>query len=330
MGACPVCDGYGKVIGIDEELVIPDKTRTVYDDAIACWRGESMRIWRDELVMNASKFSFPIHRPYYNLTKEEKGLLWLGNEYFKGLNQFFQYLESEKYKVQYRVMLSRYTGKTVCPQCGGARLRKEALYVKIGGLTIADMVVMSVERLAEFFEKLQLNYSDGQKSSRLMVEIRNRLGYLCRVGLGYLTLDRLSSTLSGGESQRINLSTSLGSSLVGSLYILDEPSIGLHPRDTNNLIGVLKQLRDLGNTVIVVEHEEEVIRSADRIVDIGPLAGYKGGEVVFNGTLKELEKATQSLTSDYLFGRKRTNLKDSYRAWSNHIGLLGAPENNLK
>ena len=262
-----------------------------------------MRAWKDQLVANAYKFDFPIHTPFYQLTAEQKRLLWRGNEYFHGLNDFFAYIDSERRKIQFRVMKARYTGKTVCPDCGGSRLRKEALYVRIGGKTIADLVVMPVETLADFFASLELDAHDTKTAARILTEIRNRLQYLTDVGLGYLTLDRLSSTLSGGESQRINLSTSLGSNLVGSLYILDEPSIGLHPRDTNRLVGVLEQLRDIGNTVIVVEHEEEVIRAADWIVDIGPEAGYNGGEVVFSGPLKALLKEEKSLTADYLTGR---------------------------
>ena len=283
LGACPRCEGYGKVIGIDEDLVIPDKSKTIYEDAVACWRGETMRKWKEQLVENAYKFDFPIHTPFHELTQEQKRLLWRGNEYFHGLDDFFAYIDSERRKIQFRVMKARYTGKTTCPECGGSRLRKEALYVKVGGKTVADLVVMPVDELIAFFAGLELDGHDTKTAARILVEIRNRLQYLADVGLGYLTLDRLSSTLSGGESQRINLSTSLGSNLTGSLYILDEPSIGLHPRDTNRLIKVLQQLRDLGNTVIVVEHEEEVIRAADYIVDIGPKAGYNGGEAVVVG-----------------------------------------------
>ena len=290
LGACPRCEGYGKVVGIDEDLVIPDKSKTVYEDAIACWRGETMRRWKEKLVENAAKFGFPIHTPFHALTPEQKRLLWRGNEYFHGLDEFFDYIDSERRKIQFRVMKARYTGKTLCPECGGSRLRKEALYVRVGGRNIAELVKMPVDELTAFFGALELDSHDEKTAARILVEIRNRLQYLADVGLGYLTLDRLSSTLSGGESQRINLSTSLGSNLTGSLYILDEPSIGLHPRDTNRLIKVLKQLRDLGNTVIVVEHEEEVIRAADWIVDIGPRAGYNGGEVVFSGTLPQLLK----------------------------------------
>jgi len=329
LGACPRCEGYGKVIGIDEDLVIPDKSKTIYEDAVACWRGETMRKWKQQLVENASKFGFPIHTPFHELTPEQKRLLWRGNEYFHGLDEFFEYIDSERRKIQFRVMKARYTGKTACPECGGSRLRKEALYVRVGGKTIADLVAMPVDSLIAFFAGLELDEHDTKTASRILVEIRNRLQYLADVGLGYLTLDRLSSTLSGGESQRINLSTSLGSNLTGSLYILDEPSIGLHPRDTNRLIGVLKQLRDLGNTVIVVEHEEEVIRAADWIVDIGPKAGYNGGEVVFSGTLPQLLKSKKSLTADYLTGRREIAVPATARGWSNSITVKGARENNL-
>ena len=329
LGACPRCEGYGKVIGIDEDLVIPDKSKTIYEDAVACWRGETMRKWKQQLVENASKFGFPIHTPFHELTPEQKRLLWRGNEYFHGLDEFFEYIDSERRKIQFRVMKARYTGKTACPECGGSRLRKEALYVRVGGKTIADLVAMPVDSLIAFFAGLELDEHDTKTASRILVEIRNRLQYLADVGLGYLTLDRLSSTLSGGESQRINLSTSLGSNLTGSLYILDEPSIGLHPRDTNRLIKVLRQLRDLGNTVIVVEHEEEVIRAADWIVDIGPKAGYNGGEVVFSGTLPQLLKSKKSLTADYLTGRREIAVPATARGWSNSITVKGARENNL-
>ncbi len=330
LGACPECEGYGKVTGIDEELVVPDKTKTIYENAIACWRGETMSKWRNLLVDNAYKFDFPIHTPYYDLTREQRLLLWSGNEYFEGLNDFFNYLESEKRKIQYRVLKARYTGKTICPSCGGSRLRKEALYVKIGGRTIGDLVSMTIDLLNQFFEELKLDDYDTQMSRRVLLEITARLGYMRDVGLGYLSLDRLSSTLSGGESQRINLSTSLGSNLTGSLYILDEPSIGLHPRDTHRLIGVLKQLRDLGNTVIVVEHEEEMIRAADYIVDVGPKAGYLGGEIVYSGVPKGLLKVKRSLTADYLSGKKSINIPEVHRASSGQITLHGVRENNLK
>ena len=330
IGACPVCEGYGKIVGIDEDLVIPDKSKTIYEDAIACWRGATMKRWKEILINNAYKFNFPIHEPYYNLTPEQKLLLWRGNEYFHGLNEFFQYIESERRKIQYRVMKARYTGKTTCSECGGSRLRKEALYVKVGGKSIADIVRMTVDELIRFFDSLQLDEHDTKTAHRILIEIRNRLQYLSDVGLGYLTLDRLSSTLSGGESQRINLSTSLGSNLVGSLYILDEPSIGLHPRDTHRLIKVLKQLRDIGNTVIVVEHEEEIIRSADYIVDVGPKAGEMGGEIVFSGPYKKLLKSKQSLTADYLTTRRKIEAPQNSRGWSNSITVCGARENNLK
>ncbi len=330
IGACPKCEGYGKVVGIDENLVVPDKNKSIFDNAIACWRGATMAWWRDQLIQNAHRFNFPVHEPYYKLSAEQKRLLWNGNEYFHGLNEFFAMLEKERYKVQYRVMLSRFTGKTLCPECEGARLRKEALCVKVGGRNIAELVAMPTAELIEFFASLELTPTEQKKGERLLTEIRTRLRYVAEVGLGYLTLDRLSSTLSGGESQRINLSTSLGSNLTGSLYILDEPSIGLHPRDTNQLIGVLKQLRDMGNTVIVVEHEEEVIRAADRVIDIGPRAGVNGGEVVFNGTLAQLAKAKGSLTADYLAGRKRVEMPKSHRGWSSFVEIKGARENNLQ
>ena len=330
LGACPRCEGYGKVIGIDEDLVIPDKGKTIYEDAVACWRGETMRKWKDQLVENAPKFGFPVHTPFHALTPEQKRLLWRGNEYFHGLDEFFEYIDSERRKIQFRVMKARYTGKTVCPECGGSRLRKEALYVRVGGRTIAELVTMPVDELIPFFGGLRLDEHDTKTAARILVEIRNRLQYLADVGLGYLTLDRLSSTLSGGESQRINLSTSLGSNLTGSLYILDEPSIGLHPRDTNRLIKVLKQLRDLGNTVIVVEHEEEVIRAADWIVDIGPEAGYNGGEVVFSGPLERLLECSGSLTADYLTGRRSIAAPTAVRGWSRSTVVRGAREHNLQ
>ena len=330
LGACPRCEGYGKIIGIDEDLVIPDKSKTIYEGAIACWRGETMRLWKEKLVENAGKFDFPIHTPYHELTPEQKRLLWTGNEYFYGLDSFFEYIDSERRKIQFRVMKARYTGKTRCPECGGSRLRKEALYVRVSDRTIADLVTMNVDALLVFFKELQLDAHDTTTARRILTEIVNRLQYLADVGLGYLTLDRLSSTLSGGESQRINLATSLGSNLVGSLYILDEPSIGLHPRDTNRLVGVLKQLRDIGNTVIVVEHEEEVIRAADWIVDVGPEAGYNGGEIVFCGPAKKLSACRKSLTADYLAGRRRIEPPSTPRGWSHSIVVKGARENNLQ
>ena len=331
LGACPVCEGYGKVIGLDEDLIIPDKNKSIYEDAIAAWRGDTMKWWKEQLVNSAHKFGFPIHRPYWQLSQKEKNLLWTGNEYFHGLNEFFAYLESERYKIQYRVMLARYKGKTLCHECEGSRLRKEALYVRVGGKNIAELVTMNVDALIGFFDTLDIDDFDRTKAARLLLEIRTRLSYLSEVGLGYLTLDRLSSTLSGGESQRINLATSLGSNLTGSLYILDEPSIGLHPRDTARLISVLKHLRDMGNTVIVVEHEEEIIRAADVVIDIGPEAGFNGGTVVFNGPLDQIKNAVgKSITADYLTGRRSIAAPNTPSGWSNFIEIHGARENNLK
>ncbi len=330
LGACPRCEGYGKITGIDEDLVVPDKSKTIYEDAIACWRGDTMKAWKEELIKNAYKFGFPIHTPFYELSRDQKRLLWTGNEFFYGLDAFFEYIEGQRRKIQFRVMKARYTGKRICPDCGGSRLRPEALYIKVGGQTIAQVVEQNVDHLIEFFSSIELDSYDKKTAERILLEIRNRLQYLSDVGLGYLTLDRLSATLSGGESQRINLSTSLGSTLTGSLYILDEPSIGLHPRDTNRLIKVLKQLRDMGNTVIVVEHEEEVIRAADYIVDIGPEAGYLGGEIVFSGPYDQLMKSKRSLTADYLTGRKQIALPKETREWLRSITVKGARENNLK
>lgn len=335
LGACPRCEGYGRVVGIDEDLVIPDKSKTIYDDAVVCWRGETMKWWKEQLVMNASKFNFPIHKPFHELTEEQRRLLWRGNQYFKGLDDFFEFLEKERYKIQYRVMLSRYTGKTTCPDCGGGRLRPEASYVLIAGKSITDLVRMPVSELKTFFDTIDLDEHDASVGARALTEIKNRLQYLEDVGLSYLNLDRLSSTLSGGESQRINLATSLGSSLVGSLYILDEPSIGLHPRDTAKLIGVLKQLRDLGNTVIVVEHDAEIIRAADEVIDIGPMAGYQGGEVVFQGTFPDMEAMAKkadnrSLTVKYLTGREAIEMPAHVRRTGSYIEIKGAREHNLK
>ena len=283
LGACPLCEGFGKVIGIDEDLVVPNKSLSVYEDAIMCWRGDTMSDWKKALIFSADKFDFPIHKPYYELTENQRNTLWNGNKYFQGINAFFKFLEDNQYKIQYRIMLARYRGKTVCPDCGGTRLRKEASYVRVAGKSINELVLLPIKMLKDFFENIKLDENDEKIAKRLLVEIRNRIQYLSDVGLNYLTLNRLSNSLSGGESQRINLATSLGSSLVGSLYVLDEPSIGLHERDTNLLIKVLKQLRDLGNTVVVVEHDEAIIRSADWIIDIGPEAGRGGGEVVYQG-----------------------------------------------
>ena len=330
LGACPVCEGYGKITGIDENLVIPDKSKSVYDGAVVCWNGATMGRWKKELILASSKCGFPIHTPYHALTEQQKEMLWHGNDYFQGIDDFFEYVDTQRHKVQYRVLKARYMGKTLCPECLGARLRKEVLYVKVGGKSIAEVVSMTVGELVEFFDNLVLDEHDARTAERVLVEIRNRLGYLMEVGLHYLTLDRLSASLSGGESQRINLSTSLGSNLVGSMYILDEPSIGLHPRDTHRLIGVLKQLRDLDNTVIVVEHEEEVMRAADWIVDMGPEAGVGGGEVVYNGPADGIDSATNSLTADYLTGRKKLEIPKRRRASAGVVRVRGARHNNLK
>jgi excinuclease ABC subunit A len=330
LGACPKCEGYGKVIGIDENLVVPDKSLSVFQDAIACWKGETMSEYKKTFIAVAEKYKFPIHKPFYQLSDDQRKLLWNGNHGFVGLNEFFNHLEEKKYKIQYRVMLSRYTGKTICPECNGQRLRKEATYVKICEKNLPEIVDYPINHLHKFFKDLCLNEHDKKVGKRILIEIQNRLDYLINVGLGYLSLNRLSSTLSGGESQRINLATSLGSSLVGSLYILDEPSIGLHPRDTNLLINVLTNLRDLGNTVVVVEHDEEIIRAADYIIDIGPLAGRNGGEVVFNGTASQLIASDKSLTSRYLNGIESIALPDMPRKWTNFVEVKGARENNLK
>jgi excinuclease ABC subunit A len=329
IGACPVCEGYSKIIGIDENLVIPNHNVSVYDDAIVCWKGDTMKKWKERLIANAESFGFPVHKPYYKLTDEQKRLLWTGNKYFYGLDRFFQHLEEKKFKIQYRVLLSRYRGKTICPACNGSRLRKEAGYVMVGGHTIQELTTIPVGKLYEVITRLELNESDARISERLLKEISVRLRFLIEVGLPYLTLDRLSASLSGGESQRINLATSLGSNLVGSMYILDEPSIGLHPRDTNLLITVLKELRDLGNSVIVVEHEEEIIRAADEIIDMGPEAGRLGGEVVYQGSL-DLSTSNKSLTAGYLSGRIEIPVPKVRRKWNSYIDIKGARENNLK
>jgi excinuclease ABC subunit A len=330
LGACPKCEGYGKVIGIDEDLVIPNKSLSVYQDAVACWKGEKMKEWKDELVASAHRFDFPIHKPYYELSQDQKNLLWTGNKYFGGIDGFFRMLEENTYKIQYRVMLSRYRGKTNCPECRGTRLKKEASYVKVDGKSILDLVLLPINELAPFFKEMNLSEYEEQVAKRILIEINNRLEFLNDVGLGYLSLNRLSSSLSGGESQRINLATSLGSSLVGSMYILDEPSIGLHSRDTERLIRVLRKLQKLGNTVIVVEHDEEIIRASDEIIDIGPLAGRLGGEVVFHGTHDQLEASQESLTAKYLTGREKIDIPASRRKWNNYIEITGARENNLK
>ncbi|MCK7590465.1 excinuclease ABC subunit UvrA [Subsaxibacter sp. CAU 1640] len=328
-GACPKCEGYGDVIGIDEDLVIPNTALSVYENAIFPWRGESMSWYRDQLVNNSHKFDFPIHKPYFQLTDAQKQLVWDGNKYFEGLDSFFAELEAKAYKIQNRVMLSRYRGKTKCNKCHGKRLRPEANYVKVGNATITDLVGMPLDKLTAFFNQLELSDHDTKISERLLKEITNRLSFLSNVGLDYLTLNRKSNTLSGGESQRINLATSLGSSLVGSMYILDEPSIGLHPKDTEKLIVVLKALRDLGNTVIVVEHDEDIMKAADEIIDIGPEAGTFGGEVVAAGTYEDILKA-DTLTAKYLNGEMEITVPKKRRTSKYQIEIVGAREHNLK
>jgi excinuclease ABC subunit A len=339
IGACPVCEGFGRVIGIDEDLVVPNKTLSIYEDAVVCWKGEVMSEWKNQLIRTATKFNFPIHKPYYELTDAQRQLLWTGNKYFEGLNAFFKHLEAGQYKIQYRVMLARYRGKTVCHACGGSRLKKEASYIRIADKSISDLVLLPVSELNNFFENIQLDEQDAAISKRLLVEITNRIHFLLDVGLGYLTINRLSNSLSGGESQRINLATSLGSSLVGSLYILDEPSIGLHSRDTHLLIKVLKQLRDLGNTVVVVEHDEEIMRAADYLIDIGPKAGRLGGQVVYQGDpaitaetdSKSIDAEIEnSFTLKYLLGQEKIAIPTQRRKWNNYIEVIGARENNLK
>ena len=330
-GACPMCEGFGKVMGIDENLVIPNKALSIYDDAVVCWRGDKMSEWKREFIYRASRYNFPIHRPYYMLTDEQRALLWRGKEgEIAGIDDFFKMVSENQYKIQYRVMMARYRGKTVCPECGGSRLRKDALYVKIADKTIADVVQMSIADLKQWFASLVFTEAEQALARRLLTEIRTRIKYLSDVGLDYLTLDRLSSTLSGGESQRINLATSLGSNLVGSLYILDEPSIGLHPRDTERLISVLRNLQRLGNTVIVVEHDEEIMRAADYIIDIGPQAGRLGGEVVYQGPPEGLDEAENSYTAKYLTGKLTIPVPKLRRKSNNYIEILGAAQNNLR
>ncbi|MFN3639838.1 MAG: excinuclease ABC subunit UvrA, partial [Flavobacterium sp.] len=328
-GACPTCEGYGSIIGIDDELVIPNTALSVYENAIFPWRGESMGWYRDVLINNAYKFDFPIHKPYFQLSDDEKALIWNGNSYFTGLHDFFKELEEKNYKIQNRVLLSRYRGKTKCPVCKGKRLRQEASYVKVGNKTLPELVDLSIKNLILFFKNIELTEHENKIAKRLLLEINNRLRFLSEVGLEYLTLNRNSSTLSGGESQRINLATSLGSSLVGSMYILDEPSIGLHPKDTEKLIEVLKNLRNLGNTVIVVEHDEDIMKAADRIIDIGPEAGTHGGELVAEGTFKEILNS-ESLTAQYLNGKKHIEVPKNRKKVRNFIEIIGARENNLK
>ena len=355
IGACPVCEGFGRVIGIDEHLVVPNRALSVYDGAVVCWRGEKMGEWREMVIRGAEKAGFPIFTPYYELTDEQRRMLWEGTRYFEGINAFFKMLQENQYKIQYRVMLARYRGKTVCPACHGTRLKPEANYVRVGGKSISELVDLPITELKQFFDRLKLNDHDTRVAARILAEINSRIRFLLDVGLGYLTLNRLSNSLSGGESQRINLATSLGSSLVGSLYILDEPSIGLHSRDTDKLIRVLRQLQQLGNTVVVVEHDEEIIRAADYIIDIGPKAGRLGGEVVYQGDMKDIlatsyelqatSKATckdkpvarssspvaeNSYTVRYLLGEETIPVPTQRRPWNNYIEIKGARENNLQ
>jgi excinuclease ABC subunit A len=329
-GACKRCEGFGTVLGIDRDLVIPDKELSVYEGAIAPWRGESGKGWLEPLLKKGIDFNFPIHRAYQDLTEKEKELLWTGNGYFRGLTEFFEDLESKTYKIQYRVMLSRFRGRTACPDCRGTRLRKDASYVLLGGKSITDLVLMPIEDALHFFQTIQLSAHEAKLANRLLKEISSRLEFMNQVGLGYLTLNRLTSSLSGGEYQRIKLATSLGSALVGSMYILDEPSIGLHPRDTDRLIEVLKALKNLGNTVIVVEHEEKVMKAADQIIDIGPEAGAKGGELLFQGSIEELIATGQTYTAKYLRGEEKIFNKTANRTWKDSIWVKGARENNLK
>ncbi len=330
IGACKTCEGFGSIIGVDENLVMPNKKLSVYQDGVACWRGETMGEWKNQLVLKAKKFDFPVHKPISELTEAQRELLWTGNEHFSGLHKFFKFLESESYKIQYRVMLSRYRGKTRCPECKGTRLRGDANYVKVGGQSIAHLVSISIAECLTFFNEIKLNAHDEKIAIRILTEIRNRLKYLTDVGLEYLTLSRLSNTLSGGESQRINLATTLGSALVGSMYILDEPSIGLHPRDTQRLIGVLKSLKAQGNTVIIVEHDEEIMRAADLLIDMGPEAGTLGGNIVFSGTVDELLATGNTLTADYLSGAKEISFKNKRKIGKDKLIIRGAREHSLK
>lgn len=329
-GACPRCEGFGKTIGIDENLVIPNRSLSVYEDAVACWRGDVMSQWKRELMHIAPAAGFPIHRAYCDLNENEKSFLWHGDSRFKGIDGFFRMLEENQYKIQYRVMLARYRGKTICPECKGSRLRRETDYIKISGKTISDLNSMPVSRLKEWFDNLELDAGSSKIASRLLTEIKSRINFLSEVGLGYLTLDRASSSLSGGESQRINLATSLGSSLVGSLYILDEPSIGLHSRDTHRLINVLRELQKIGNTVVVVEHDEDIIKAADYIIDVGPDAGRLGGEITYQGPAEELKNARNSYTGKYLTGEYSVTVPKKRRHWNSYIEIIGAREHNLK
>lgn len=329
-GACKTCEGFGWVLGIDKDLVIPDKSLSVYEGAVACWKGDKLSEWKDDFIRRATALDFPIHKPYNELSEEMKSLLWKGNNKVKGIDDFFTFVESQMFKIQYRVLFSRFRGRTHCPDCMGTRLRKDANYVRINDKSISDLVLMQVKDALDFFKNLSLNPQEQTVAKRLLMEIENRLQYLCDVGLGYLTLNRRSNTLSGGESQRIHLATSLGSALVGSMYILDEPSIGLHSKDTERLIHVVKKLRDIGNTVIVVEHDEEVMKAADYIVDMGPLAGRLGGEVVFSGTREKLLECPESYTAKYLNGTLAIDLPKTRRKWKDAITVKGASENNLK
>lgn len=330
LGACKSCEGFGTIIGIDPDLVIPNPSLSVYEEAIACWKGEKMSEWKDQLIRNAEKFDFPIHRPYFELSDEHKELLWTGNKYFEGIDAFFKHVEEQTYKIQYRVMLSRYRGKTMCPDCKGTRLRKDTNYIKISGKNVSEIVRMQLDSAYNFFTNIKFDEYETKITRRILLEITTRLRFLLDVGLSYLTMNRLSSSLSGGESQRINLATSLGSSLVGSMYILDEPSIGLHPRDTERLIKVLYNLRDIGNSVIVVEHDDEIISASDHIIDIGPDAGEHGGELVFEGTFDELENENKSYTALYMTNRKRIEIPDQRRKWNNYLDIKNATQNNLK
>lgn len=330
IGACPECEGFGRVIGIDEQLVIPNRALSVYDGAVVCWRGEKMGEWLKEFLREAPEHNFPIFTPYYELTQEQKDYLWHGPREKVCIDTFFKMLEENQYKIQYRVMLARYRGKTICPTCHGTRLKKEANYVKVGGKSISELVDLPIHELQAFFRTLELDEHDAAIAKRILTEINSRIQFLMDVGLSYLTLNRLSNSLSGGESQRINLATSLGSSLVGSLYILDEPSIGLHSRDTDRLIKVLRQLQQLGNTVVVVEHDEEIIRAADYIIDIGPNAGRLGGEIVYQGDMNDLQPGSQSHTVRYLLGEETIDSPMAYRPWNNYIEVKGAREHNLK
>ncbi len=332
LGACPTCEGFGSVIGVDESLVVPDRSRSVYDDAVMCWRGQVMGEWKREFIHMASSYDFPIHKPYHQLNEQQLDLLWHGSSdgRWPGIDGFFEWVKSKSYAIQFRVLQARYRGKTVCPDCHGTRLKPQAGYVKVGGKTISELVRMPVKDLSQWFRQLTLDETDAQIAKRLLVEINSRLEYLCDVGVGYLTLDRLSSTLSGGESQRINLATALGSSLVGSVYILDEPSIGLHPRDTHRLIHVLRMLQQLGNTVVVVEHDEDIIRSADYLIDVGPEAGRNGGRITFQGPVTDLGHATESYTARYMSGELSIPVPQHRRQWSQYIEVKGATHNNLK